>query len=117
MVARGSGVVAATSTGARGRRQVTASSYARCATTATATRCCSWSTRRVQGACHTGERSCFFRSPSDRSCTRRSVSHKFDSGGRRKFHELASDRLVVPVWRELMADTITPVGAFTQVVG
>ncbi len=39
-----------------------------------------------------------------------------DSRGRRKFHELASDRLVVPVWRELMADTITPVGAFTQVV-
>ena len=30
-------------------------------TTATATRCCSWSSRRATGACHTGEHSCFFR--------------------------------------------------------
>jgi anthranilate synthase component 1 len=37
--------------------------------------------------------------------------------GRREFHELARGRLVVPVWRELMADTVTPVGAFSQVVG
>ncbi len=36
---------------------------------------------------------------------------------RREFHELARGRLVVPVWRELMADTVTPVGAFSQVVG
>jgi anthranilate synthase component I len=37
--------------------------------------------------------------------------------GRSEFHELARGRLVVPVWRELMADTVTPVGAFAQVVG
>ena len=30
-------------------------------TTATATRCCSSSSRRARGACHTGDRSCFFR--------------------------------------------------------
>ncbi len=65
----------------------------------------------------TGERSCFFRSFSVARLRRRAVSEKLDSGGRRKFHELASERLVVPVWRELMADTITPVGAFSQVVG
>jgi anthranilate synthase component I len=45
------------------------------------------------------------------------VTDKGNSGDRRTFHELASERLVVPVWRELMADTITPVGAFAQVVG
>ena len=40
-----------------------------------------------------------------------------DGSGRAAFHALAKSRPVVPVWRELMADTITPVGAFIQVVG
>jgi len=38
------------------------------------------------------------------------------SDGRRVFHEIARERTIVPVWRELMADTVTPVGAFSQVV-
>ncbi len=33
------------------------------------------------------------------------------------FCELARDYSVVPVWRELVADTLTPVGAFLSVVG
>ncbi|HXQ90606.1 MAG TPA: anthranilate synthase component I, partial [Acidimicrobiales bacterium] len=37
--------------------------------------------------------------------------------GRDAFGELARHHGVVPVWRELVADTITPVGAFMQVVG
>ncbi len=52
-----------------------------------------------------------------RRAPRRQAVNEREDSGRRKFHELASDRLVVPVRRELMADTITPVGAFTQVVG
>ena len=39
------------------------------------------------------------------------------SSPRELFKELAGNQLVVPVWRELMADTVTPVGAFSQVVG
>ena len=37
--------------------------------------------------------------------------------GRDVFCELAADHRIVPVWRELVADTITPVGAFLAVVG
>ena len=37
--------------------------------------------------------------------------------GRDAFGELARHHRVVPVWRELVADTVTPVGAFMQVVG
>jgi anthranilate synthase component 1 len=39
------------------------------------------------------------------------------SPGFERFRELASDHVVVPVWRELLADTLTPVGAFRSVVG
>ncbi len=43
------------------------------------------------------------------------------SGGSRpdraSFVDLIRHHRIVPVWRELMADTITPVGAFLQVVG
>jgi anthranilate synthase component I len=45
------------------------------------------------------------------------VSAKAGPEGRERFKELAAERLVVPVWREVMADTITPVGTFNQVVG
>ena len=31
---------------------------------------------------------------------------------REEFHQLAADHTVVPVWRELLADLITPVAAF-----
>lgn len=36
---------------------------------------------------------------------------------RRAFHALAARHRIVPVWRELVADTLTPVGAFLQIVG
>src|ERR1022692_3736236 len=32
------------------------------------------------------------------------------------FRSLATKHRIVPVWRELVADTITPVGAFLQIV-
>jgi len=34
-----------------------------------------------------------------------------------RFRELAREFSVVPVWRELVADTLTPVGAFRSIVG
>ena len=34
-----------------------------------------------------------------------------------RFVELARDHTIVPVWEELLADTLTPVGAFRAVVG
>jgi anthranilate synthase component 1 len=34
-----------------------------------------------------------------------------------EFRKLAATHRIVPVWRELLADTLTPVGAFLQVVG
>jgi len=36
---------------------------------------------------------------------------------REQFHQLAADHTVVPVWRELLADLVTPVSAFARVVG
>jgi anthranilate synthase component 1 len=36
---------------------------------------------------------------------------------REEFHRLAADHTVVPVWRELLADLVTPVAAFSRVVG
>lgn len=39
------------------------------------------------------------------------------SSTRAQFHEFAADHTVVPVWRELVADLITPVSAFARVVG
>ncbi len=35
---------------------------------------------------------------------------------REEFHRLAADHTVVPVWRELLADLITPVAAFARLV-
>ena len=37
--------------------------------------------------------------------------------GAERFRELAARHRIVPVWRELVADTVTPVGAFLQIVG
>jgi anthranilate synthase component 1 len=37
--------------------------------------------------------------------------------GASEFRALAGDHRIVPVWRELVADTITPVAAFLQIVG
>ena len=39
------------------------------------------------------------------------------SPDRREFHRLADKWTVVPVWRELVADLTTPVGAFVRTVG
>ena len=39
------------------------------------------------------------------------------SPGRDQFHALAAKHRIVPVWRELVADTLTPVGAFVRIVG
>ncbi len=36
---------------------------------------------------------------------------------REEFHRLAAEHTVVPVWRELLADLVTPVAAFARVVG
>ncbi len=36
---------------------------------------------------------------------------------REEFHQLAADHTVVPVWRELLADLITPVAAFARLCG
>jgi anthranilate synthase component 1 len=33
------------------------------------------------------------------------------------FRALAAQHRIVPVWREMVADTITPVAAFLQIVG
>jgi anthranilate synthase component 1 len=33
------------------------------------------------------------------------------------FRKLARAHRIVPVWRELVADTVTPVAAFLQIVG
>ena len=40
-----------------------------------------------------------------------------DSAGATDFHSLAARYPIVPVWREMVADTITPVAAFLQIVG
>ena len=37
--------------------------------------------------------------------------------GREAFRARAAAHRVVPVWRDLVADTLTPVGAFLQIVG
>lgn len=36
---------------------------------------------------------------------------------REEFHRLAADHTVVPVWRELLADLVTPVAAYARIVG
>ncbi|MEL7209911.1 MAG: anthranilate synthase component I, partial [Actinomycetota bacterium] len=36
---------------------------------------------------------------------------------RDEFHALAADHTVVPVWRELLADQVTPVGIYSRLVG
>jgi len=36
---------------------------------------------------------------------------------REEFHRLAAEHTVVPVWRELLADLVTPVAAFARLVG
>ena len=79
------------------------------------------------GACHTGARSCFYRSfgsrrPGDAAggTPARGVSasgSRPDRPGRDVFTELCRDHRIVPVWRELVADTLTPVSAFLLVGG
>jgi len=40
-----------------------------------------------------------------------------DTESLRRFRTLARSHRIVPVWRELVADTLTPVGAFLHIVG
>ena len=68
-----------------------------------------------QGACHTGEHSCFFRQfgrdgPARERMIRPTLS-------RDEFRALARDHTVVPVWSELLADLETPVAAYAKLVG
>ena len=72
-----------------------------------------------RGACHTGERSCFFRAfgggadaRARVTAMRRRVRPSLD-----EFVALARDHTVVPVWREVLADLETPVSAFVKLVG
>ena len=74
------------------------------------------------GACHTGNRSPASTAPSATRPTpssrtavreparRRPAGRPVPGAGRRRHR-------IVPVWRELVADTVTPVAAFLQIVG
>ena len=104
--------VAARSSGARARPPATASTSARPPTTATATCCCSSSSRRATA-------------PATRATTPASSgpSGPGPERGRRRVGQPrpapSSTRwppsyTVVPVWRELLADLITPVAAFAR---
>ena len=64
-----------------------------------------------KGACHTGEYSCFFRAfgPEALATAPTAGADRMLRPSRDEFRELAADHTVVPVWRELLADLITPV--------
>ena len=66
-----------------------------------------------KGACHTGECSCFYRA------LRRLTAWSSSASGRpgRSSAPWPREHTVVPVWRELLADLITPVAAFARLVG
>ena len=70
-----------------------------------------------RGACHTGERSCFFRAFGERRHARPRLSPRMTERvrpSRDEFVALARDYTVVPVWREVLADLETPVSAFVK---
>src|SRR5205807_4431419 len=84
-------------------------------TTATATYCSSRSSRRAEA-------------PATPAIAPASTARSAHDGlrpsrprvirpSRDEFRELASRYTVVPVWRQLLADFITPVAAFSRVVG
>ena len=68
-----------------------------------------------KGACHTGERTCFFRSFADAGRLRPMAEPLRPSPT--EFAELAPTYTVVPVWREVLADLETPVSVFLKLVG
>ena len=85
-----------------------------------------------RGACHTGEQELFpppvrqlgsVTGAGREGCSRPApaVSTESDAAGAspdfEAFCGLSRDYSVVPVWRELVADTLTPVGAFRSMVG
>ena len=76
-------------------------------TTATATRCCSSSSRREAAPAT---------SRASTAASIRVVRSGVIEPSRDEFHELAAAHTVVPVWRELVADLITPVAAFGRLV-
>ena len=63
---------------------------------------------QVGPACHTGTRSCFSAPPA------RGWSVTGERPGFEEFARLAAGHSVVPVWRELLGDLETPVGAFRK---
>src|SRR5688500_7535437 len=112
--ARGSGRVAARSTGARARRRATGSTCGRPTTTVTATRCCSSSTRKGRAPAIPANG----RASSAASPTRpaEAVTETVRPSPT-EFAELAQTYTVVPVWREVLADLETPVSVFLKLVG
>src|SRR5687767_15878853 len=112
--ARGSGRVAARSTGARARRRATGSTCGRPTTTVTATRCCSSSTRKGRAPATPANG----RASSAASPTRpaEAVTEPVRPSPT-EFAELAQTYTVVPVWREVLADLETPVSVFLKLVG
>ena len=99
----GSGAAPARSTGARARPPATGSTSAGRPTTATATPCSSWSSRRA-------------RARATPASARASIGISVIRPSRDEFRALARDYTVVPVWRDLLADFVTPVSAFARLV-
>ena len=126
---RGSTAGAARSTGRRARRPGTASTSARCAWTATATPSSCWSTSTGAGACHTGERTLLLPDHRDGPGGARAVTPGGGPSPSRARARSASaptppssprwprSTRIVPVWCEVVADTLTPVACFANVVG
>src|SRR5437763_2016972 len=117
---RGSGRAAARSTGARARRRATGSTCGRPTTTATATRCCSSSTRRARAPATPGS------APASSAVSPTSPAPEAGASAGMpeplhppltEFTELARSYTVVPVWREVLADLETPVSVFLKLVG
>ncbi len=114
------------STGARERPRATGSGCAPCATTATATPLGGRGPGRERGLPHRGavvllpglrRRRPRRRGRGNSGPGVSTSGSRPDRPGRDVFIELCRDHRIVPVWRELVADTLTPVSAFMVVVG
>ncbi|MHB8669592.1 MAG: hypothetical protein ACYDAD_03380 [Acidimicrobiales bacterium] len=80
--------------------------------TVTATPFCSWSNRRAVARATRGSGPV-----STGPSARRRASPTVPDPSRADFRALARNHSVVPVWREVLADLITPVAAFLRLVG
>src|SRR5947208_7543516 len=114
---RGSGRAAARSTGARVRRRATGSTCGRPTTTATATRCCSSSSRKGRApATPASGHASTAASPTRPAAEPFRMAQPLRPSPI-EFAELAQTYTVVPVWREVLADLETPVSVFLKLVG